>query len=250
MHRFQLRTPLTATAITLGLAVSSGAYAYGNHEAKRDCEDRLRSEYGLSDFRHQKAEKLPGEGHKYKVTGETKVEGDKHPFECQIDDRHVTSIKYDGPEPEGMGTAEKLAIGAAAAVAAGLIASELSKDDGDKGSSSEASGGQMKSCKNSVAEKHTEASMADISVSPKAGGKHNEVLVAWTVDHKGSKTHGTCTVSDDDHVLKLATTGGGKQAGGELEQDGFYYDKHVGKWRDPAGEICHSCTPENGFPKP
>ena len=29
---------------------------------------------------------------------------------------------------------------------------------------------------------------------------------------------------------------------------GFYYDRHVGQWRDPEGEICHTCTPENGFP--
>jgi hypothetical protein len=88
--------------------------------------------YHLSDFRHEKAEKLSGESHSYKVTGQTKIEGEKHLFECKIEDRHVTSIAYDGPEPEGMGTAEKLAVGAAAAVAAGLIASELTEDDEDK----------------------------------------------------------------------------------------------------------------------
>jgi len=32
------------------------------------------------------------------------------------------------------------------------------------------------------------------------------------------------------------------------EYDGFYYDEHRGKWRDDRGEICHTCTPENGFP--
>lgn len=151
-----------------------------------------------------------------------------------------------------MGTAEKLAIGAAAAIAAGVAVSEMSKHDEDKASSTEATASQMKSCKNSVAEKFIKASMADISVSPKSGGMHNEALVTWTVDLDGVKSRGTCIVSDDDHVLKIATTeqGRGSDAGGELEQDGFYYDKHVGKWRDPAGEICHTCTPENGFPKP
>jgi len=60
--------------------------------------------------------------------------------------------------------------------------------------------------------------MADISVSPKPGGMHNEALVAWTVDLDGVKSRGTCTVSDDDHVLKIATTeqGGGSDAGGAL----------------------------------
>jgi hypothetical protein len=38
--------------------------------AVRDCGKRLSDEYKLSDFRHQSAEKLPGEGHKYVVKGE------------------------------------------------------------------------------------------------------------------------------------------------------------------------------------
>lgn len=136
MHRLIFRIPCSAASLALAMAVSSGAYAYDHNSAIRDCETRLGSEYKLNDFRHQKAEKLPGEGHKFKVTGETKIEGKKYPFACQIDDRHVTSIKYDGPEPEGMGTAEKLAIGAGAAIAAGLVATELSKEDDEKPSKS------------------------------------------------------------------------------------------------------------------
>jgi len=131
MH--QLRNMGLATAaVTLAMAVSSGAYAYDHNSAIRDCESRLKSEYSLSDFRHQKAQKLPGEGHKYKVTGETKIDGEKHPFGCQIEDRHVTSISYSGPEPEGLGGAEKLAIGAAAAIAAGVVANEMMHKDDDK----------------------------------------------------------------------------------------------------------------------
>ena len=132
MHQRNLRTPFTAATLVMAMAASSGAYAYDEKSAIRDCESRLSSEYSLSDFRHQKAEKLPGEGHKYKVTGETKIEGEKHPFGCQIEDRHVTSINYDGPEPEGMGTSEKLAVGAAAAIAAGLVANEIMNKDEDK----------------------------------------------------------------------------------------------------------------------
>jgi hypothetical protein len=132
MHLIDLRTHLTAAADTLALALPSGAFAYGKDDAIRDCESRLRSDYGLSDFRGDAAEKLPGEGHQFKVTGTTKVDGDKYPFECNIKDRHVTSVNYDGPEPKGAGGAEKLAVGAAAAIAAGLIASKLggSSDQG------------------------------------------------------------------------------------------------------------------------
>ena len=139
MYRLQFRTPLTVAAMTLAMAASSGAYAYGKDDAVRDCESHLRSEYGISDFRHESAEKLPGENHPFKVTGKVKVDGEKYPFECQIKDRHVTSVKYDGPEPEGMSTAGKLAVGAAAAIAAGLVASELSKGDEEKASTSSSS---------------------------------------------------------------------------------------------------------------
>ncbi len=129
MHQLKFRVPLTAAFITLATAASSAVQAYDHRDAISDCESRLGSEYGLSDFRDQKAEKLSGESHSYKVTGKTKIDGDKHPFECQVSDRHVTSINYDGPEPEGMGTSEKLAIGAAAAIATGLVANKMMNKD-------------------------------------------------------------------------------------------------------------------------
>jgi hypothetical protein len=129
MNRHIFGTCLVAVTATLALAAPSGAFAYGRDDAVRDCESHLRSEYGLSDFRHDSAEQLRGEGHQYKVVGETKIDDQKYPFECQIRDRHVTSVKYDGPEPEGMKTSQKLAIGAAAAIAAGVIASQVGKSD-------------------------------------------------------------------------------------------------------------------------
>jgi len=132
MRQNHLRVHLAASAVTLALSIPSVALAYGTDDAVRDCESHLRSEYGLTDFRHDSAEKLPGEGHQYRVVGQTKIEDKKYPFECQIRDRHVTSVKYDGPEPEGMDTAQKLAVGAAAAIAAGVIASQMSKGEEEK----------------------------------------------------------------------------------------------------------------------
>ena len=123
---------LAAAAATLTMGVSSGAYAYGTKDAIRDCESRLRSEYSLSDFRHQSAEQIKDSEHHYKVKGETKIEGEKHPFGCEVKNRHVTSVTYAGPAPEGMGTAEKLAIGAAAAIAAGVVANETMHKDDEK----------------------------------------------------------------------------------------------------------------------
>jgi hypothetical protein len=129
MHITDIKTTLVSAAITLSLAVPSAAMAYGKNDAIRDCKQRLRDEYKLTDFRHESAQELPGQGHKYKVTGNTKVDGDKYDFSCEIKDRHVTSINYDGPKPKGMTGAQKLAVGAAAAIAAGVIASKMNEGD-------------------------------------------------------------------------------------------------------------------------
>jgi hypothetical protein len=44
-----------------------------------------------------------------------------------------------------------------------------------------------------------------------------------------------------------ACAGGGGSNDRIYGEDGFYFDRSVNQWRDPDGEICHSCTPENGF---
>jgi len=54
-------------------------------------------------------------------------------------------------------------------------------------------------------------------------------------------------------ALVATTLGLGACAGGGGSNDriygegGFYFDRGVNMWRDPDGEVCHSCTPENGF---
>jgi len=129
MNKINVRITIFATAAVLGLGIPAAAFAYDEDDAIRDCNNRLRDEYGLSDFRHESAKKLADKSHSFRVSGKTKVDGDKHGYECDITDRHVTSVRYDGPEPEGLGTAEKLAIGAAAAIAVGAAASAMSNKD-------------------------------------------------------------------------------------------------------------------------
>jgi hypothetical protein len=133
MHITNIKTTLISAAITLSLAVPGAAMAYGKNDAIKDCKQRLRDEYKLTDFRHESAQELPGQGHKYKVTGNTKVDNDKYDFSCEIKDRHVTSINYDGPKPKGMTGAQKLAVGAAAVAAAGVIASKMKEQGEDTG---------------------------------------------------------------------------------------------------------------------
>jgi hypothetical protein len=130
MH--QIKPIQTQIAAMLVLALSApAALAYGEKDAIRDCESKLRSEYQLSDLRDASAEKLGDSEHHYKVHGLAKVDGDKHPWTCEVKNRHVTMAEYSGPKAKGMGTAEKLAIGAAAVIAAGIAVNEASKHGGE-----------------------------------------------------------------------------------------------------------------------
>lgn len=127
MHRHHPIQSSATVLLTLALAMPGAAFAYGSEDAIRDCESRLRSEYHLNDLRDATAEKIMDSDHHYKVRGMAKVDGDKHAWSCEVKNRHVTSAEYSGPKPKGMGTAEKLAVGAAAAIAIGVAANEASK---------------------------------------------------------------------------------------------------------------------------
>lgn len=113
---------------------------------------------------------------------------------------------------------------------------------------------QMQACKLAALNKPKlqDLPMAAISVRP--GNKINDVR--FSVRWEGTKGHGICKVSNDGYVEHVniqelhtfqkrhhqSSTGAPKDI------DGFYYDRHSEQWRDPDGEVCHSCTPENGFP--
>ncbi len=132
------RTPM-GLILTLALTAPGVALAYDEKDAIRDCEGHIRSEYHLSDLRDARAERLADTPHHYKVQGLTKIDGEKHPWTCEVKNRHVTTAEYNGPKPKGMSTAEKLAVGAAA-VAAGVAINEASKHGGEGHSSSGGSG--------------------------------------------------------------------------------------------------------------
>ena len=139
MHQTKSSSAPIIGLLTLTLALPGVALAYGDKDAIRDCESRIRSEYHVSDFRDAQSERLNDSEHHYKVHGMAKVDGDKHPWTCEVKNRHVTSAEYSGPKPKGMGTAEKLAIGAAA-VAAAVAINEAGKHGGEGHSGSGASG--------------------------------------------------------------------------------------------------------------
>ena len=121
------------------------------------------------------------------------------------------------------------------------------------GSSMATTVAQMKACKMAVLEqsKFHDLPMAAVSVYP--GKKQNRAH--FSVRWEGLKAEGNCKVSGDNYVEKVKIKKyhdgryNDRDKGYDSEgMEGFYFDRHVGKWRDPKGRVCHTCTPDNGFP--
>jgi hypothetical protein len=64
--------------MSLTLATSGVAFAYDTGDVIRDCGQRIRDEYQLTDLRNSQGTQLGGDKH-YRVEGKAKVDGDKYP---------------------------------------------------------------------------------------------------------------------------------------------------------------------------
>ena len=113
----------------------------------------------------------------------------------------------------------------------------------------------MNACKSAVLNKPKfhDLPMAAISLRPGENENHVRFSVRW----EGTTGHGNCKVSNDGYVEHVKIQEFHEAQAQHYRSntgvpnddiDGFYYDRHSGQWRDPGGEVCHSCTPENGFP--
>jgi hypothetical protein len=140
MHRTHANPAYLRLFLTLTLATPGLALAYDEKDAIRDCESHIRSEYSITDLRDASAERLNDVALHFKVQGLAKVDGDKHPWTCEVKNRHVTAAEYSGPKPKGMSTAGKLAIGAAAVAAGAVAINEMNKQGGSSQSGSGAPG--------------------------------------------------------------------------------------------------------------
>lgn len=111
----------------------------------------------------------------------------------------------------------------------------------------------VRECKNVVMTETREFQdipMAGFSV----GGKHHH-NVLWSIHWDGQTANGSCKFHDG-HFKGVEIQTHLKHAHHQKKSEhykgkygGFYYDRHIGQWRDPDGEVCHTCTPENGFPR-
>ncbi|WP_295385054.1 hypothetical protein [uncultured Thiodictyon sp.] len=141
MHQTKPPSAQIRGLLTLTLALPGAVFAsYDGNDAIRDCESRIRSEYKISDLRDATVQRLNDGALHFKVHGMAKVDGDKHPWTCEVNDRHVTAAEYSGPKPKGLSTAQQLALGTAALVAGGVAINEMSKQGGTSQSGSGAGG--------------------------------------------------------------------------------------------------------------
>jgi hypothetical protein len=136
MHRTHSSPVPASVLLAFALAAPGAAVAYDEKDAIRDCETHIRSEYKISDLRDASAQRLNDTALHFKVQGLAKVDGDKHPWTCEVKNRHVTAAEYSGPKPKGMSTAGKLAIGAAAVAAGAIAINEMSKHGSETPASS------------------------------------------------------------------------------------------------------------------
>ncbi len=106
-----------------------------------------------------------------------------------------------------------------------------------------------KACENAVAELFPGATMADITATPAVPARRGTLRVDWSVQTDRETARGFCKVTKSGDVVRVKTQHHKSyRPSGNNEYDGFYYDEHIGKWRDENGEICYTCTPDNGFP--
>ena len=108
-------------------------------------------------------------------------------------------------------------------------------------------------CKNEVMTNTREFARLPMAAFSASGHHHHNIL--WTIHWDGQTANGSCKVHDG-HFKGIDIHTHLKHAHKQKKSDnykgaygGFYYDRHVAKWRDPDGHVCHTCTPENGFPK-
>ncbi len=93
------------------------------------------------------------------------------------------------------------------------------------------------------------ASMADVVATPSVPMRHGGLRVDWSVTTDNETGRGFCKVTKGGDVVMVKTLHHKTyKKNSSNENDGFYYDEHIGQWRDDSGQVCHSCTPENGFP--
>ncbi|WP_189474601.1 hypothetical protein [Parahalioglobus pacificus] len=116
---------------------------------------------------------------------------------------------------------------------------------------------KWQTCKRAVMTETREFESVPMAAFSQNGHHHSNLL--WTIHWDGQTATGSCKFDDHrfegvevQHHLKYSSHHHKHHKDSENYRGrygGFYHDRHIGIWRDPDGEACHTCTPENGFPR-
>lgn len=92
-------------------------------------------------------------------------------------------------------------------------------------------------CKNEVLDRY-DTNNADINIT---GVNGNEVT--WKLNSTGRS--GKCVFNEKNEFVRIVVDEEHYKATGAI-----YWNAQVENWIAPDGGVCHTCTPENGFPTP
>lgn len=90
---------------------------------------------------------------------------------------------------------------------------------------------------------------AGISVDGGDYKPNGRARVHWRVDWDNTHARGVCIVDKHNQVINIQVQSmqtGHDHGSGE----GTYFDSRSRKWKTDDGQVCHTCTPENGFAVP
>jgi hypothetical protein len=109
----------------------------------------------------------------------------------------------------------------------------------------------LKACHDSVWEQPEFKDIPNAGVSIEGGKvmENGNIKVHWRVDWENNHARGVCVLAPNGDFIRFKIHANEKDwehgAG-----PGIYYDTRSRRWKTDDGQVCHTCTEENGFPMP
>jgi len=109
----------------------------------------------------------------------------------------------------------------------------------------------MKTCHDSVWDQNEFKDIPNAGISIESGAvkDNGRIAVHWRVDWDNKHARGVCVLRPNGELLKFQTHANEADFEHGAGSD-IYFDTRSRKWKTDDGQVCHTCTPENGFPTP
>jgi hypothetical protein len=112
---------------------------------------------------------------------------------------------------------------------------------------------QLKACHDHLWEvpKFRDIPNAGISIEGSEAGGKGKARVHWRVEWDNMHARGICMVDPDLTILHFEEHAyEADWEHGAAAPSGIYFDTRSRRWKTTDGQVCHTCTPENGFGTP